>query len=416
MGGKRRRKNKSGKTLRIGFLVLVFCLLLASVYANASGPAVYINNQRVTFSTKTGQPFTDSQGRMQVPLRAVMEAYGCAVSWREGEKTAFLEKGETTVQVPVGKPFLLINGEKQATDASAIMQEGRTYLPIRPVLEAFGARVRWDGTQNAVIVTEDVNGELTVHFIDVGQADAILIDNREYEVLIDGGNNKDGKTVAAYLKDYVDGELDMVIATHPDADHIGGLDDVIKAYDVSRIIDSGAVKETKTYEEYWQAAQAEKNCEVLYDDDMTFDLGYGAILKIIETGDDFKDANDNSVVAQLNYGDVSVLLTGDMEKTAESGALSKFEKVTVLKSGHHGSRTSSSQELLNILKPQYVIISAGKENSYGHPHKAVLERYFNSGATVYGTFRSGTIVMRTDGTNVTFDTDDLVVLSDAGDS
>ncbi len=414
MGRKRKRKKKGGKAFPIGVILVVLCLYLVSVYGNSSGTAVYINQEKVAFSANTGEPFTDAQGRMQVPLRAVMEAYGCTVTWT-GEDTT-LEKGETTVQVPVGKTYLLVNGAKKSTDTAAMMQEGRTYLPIRPVLEAFGAKVRWDGEKNAVIITESPEGLVTVHFIDVGQADAIFIDNREFEVLIDGGNNKDGTTVAEYLKDYVDGTLDMIIATHPDADHIGGLDDVIEAYSVSKIIDSGAGKKTKTYEEYWQAAQDEADCEILYDEDITFDLGHGASLKLIETGDDFQDVNDSSVVAQLNYGEVSLLLTGDMGRTAELGSLSKFEKITVLKSGHHGSRTSSSQALLDILQPEYVVISAGKENTYGHPHRAVLERYFNGGATVYGTFRSGIIVMHTDGATVTFDTDDPVVLSDAGDS
>ncbi|HBF66233.1 hypothetical protein [Anaerotignum propionicum] len=104
-----------------------------------------------------------------------------------------------------------------------------------------------------------------------------------------------------------------------------------------------------------------------------------------------------------------------MEQEAEAASLSKFGKVNVLKAGHHGSKTSSSQRFLDILKPEYVVISAGKENSYGHPHKAVLERYLNSGATVYGTFRSGTIVMKTDGHSLSFQTNDPVTLGDAGD-
>ncbi|MEA5058196.1 MAG: MBL fold metallo-hydrolase [Anaerotignum propionicum] len=190
---------------------------------------------------------------------------------------------------------------------------------------------------------------------------------------------------------------------------------MIKAYDVSKIMDSGATRDTKTYEDYWQAAQNEPNCKVLFDNDIVLDLGHGANLKIIETGDHYKDVNDNSVVAQLNYGEVSVLFTGDMEQEAEAASLSKFGKVNVLKAGHHGSKTSSSQRFLDILKPEYVVISAGKENSYGHPHKAVLERYLNSGATVYGTFRSGTIVMKTDGHSLSFQTNDPVTLGDAGD-
>ena len=416
MYAKRKQKKKNAKkSLKFGLMFTICCIFIVTVFAYLSSTPIYINNERVSFSPQSGYPFTDTTGRMQVPLRATMDAYGCETIWNETEKTVSLKKGEITVNVPIGKTYIYINGNKKTTDTTALLKDGRTYFPIRPVLEAFGANVKWDEQKNAVMITEKTNGELNIHFIDVGQADAILIDNKDFEVLIDGGNNKDGKNVVSYLKKYVDGPLELVIATHPDADHIGGLDNVIKSYAVSKIIDSGAKKDTKTYKEYWKAAQNEPNCQVLFDDDMNLDLGHGAKLQVIETGDGYKDANDNSVVAQLNYGNVSILLTGDMEKEAERASLSKFGKVTVLKSGHHGSATSSSQNLLDILQPECVVISAGKENKYGHPHRAVLERYFNSSAAVYGTFRSGTIIMNTDGNTVSFNTNDPVVLSDAGD-
>lgn len=409
------KKKKKKKKLRLLLLSVACILLLACLYVYARTPAVYIGDMRVNFTPLSGLPFTDKQGRVQVPLRAAMEAYGCEIQWEEAQKTAILEKDGIIVQVPVGEQYILVDGVKKATDTATMLRSGHTYLPIRPVLEAFGSTVRWDAEKNAVFIIHSTTGELQVHFIDVGQADAILIDNQTFEVLIDAGNNKDGAAVAAYLADYVDGALDVVIATHPDADHIGGLDDVLQAFDVSKIIDSGAAKDTKTYKEYWQAAQNEANCEIVYDADMLLDIGGGGMLEIIETGDDYKDANDNSVVAKLTYGNVSVLLTGDMEKEAETTNLSRFGKVTVLKAGHHGSATSSSQALLDILQPEYVIISAGRDNSYNHPHQKVLQRYFNSNATVYGTFRSGTIIMSTDGTTVSFNTNDPVVLSDAGD-
>lgn len=413
-------KNKRGKKyvrkcINFSILLMSFYLFTGIVYAAPSTPSVYINNQNVPFSTVSGYPFTDNNGRMQVPLRATMEAFGCETAWSEAEKTVTLKKDNTTVQVPIGKAYLVINDKQKTTDTAALVKDGRTYLPIRSVLEAFGAKVNWDAKKNILDITQENDGELTVHFIDVGQGDAILIDNKDFEVLIDGGNNKDGKAIVTYIKEFIDGNLDLVIATHPDADHIGGLDDVIKAYDVSKIIDSGATKDTKTYQDYWQAAQNEPKCKVLYDDDMVIDLSYGATIKIIETGDNYKDVNDNSVVAQLNYREISVLFTGDMEQEAEAASLSKFGKVNVLKAGHHGSKTSSSQKFLDVLKPEYVIISAGKENSYGHPHKAVLERYFNNSATVYGTFRSGTIVMKTNGHSLSFQTNDPVTLEDAGD-
>ncbi len=403
------------------FLLAGLVSLLTAQPALAAAPAdIIIENKKVAFTAQSGQPFLDENERTQVPLRAAMEAFGCTVRWDESAKTAIVEKNGVTVQAPIGTSYLIVNGQKKANDTSAVIKDGRTYLPIRAVLEAFGATVTWDAGKNAVLVTSgstaSTDRELTVHFIDVGQADAILIDYGTYEVLIDGGNNKDGETIVSYLKNYVDGNLELMIATHPDADHIGGLDDVLAAYQVDRIIDSGASKDTKTYKDYWAAALAE-GAQISYDEDMTISLGSGnaPTLTIIETGDGYTDSNDNSVVSLLEYGDVSVLLTGDMEKKAEAASLHKFTPVTVLKAGHHGSSTSSSQAFLDRVQPEYVIISAGKDNSYRHPHKAVLERFFQSGATVYGTFRSGTIRMTTNGRALSFDTNDPFILSDAGD-
>lgn len=398
-------------------LTVFFCSILAMVsYATSSTPSIYINNEKVIYSSQSGIPFTDEKGNMQVPLRATIDAYGCKTTWSEKEQTVTLSKQETIVKVPIGKPYLSINGIQKNIATSAMIKDGRTYLPIRPVLESFGATVSWDEAKNAVMINKEANGfeQLDVHFIDVGQADAILIDNQDFEVLIDAGNNKDGQTVVSYLKPYLDGPLDLVIGTHPDADHIGGLDDVLNAYNVSKIIDSGDAKDTKTYEDYWTAVKSEPNCDIVFDENLTIDLGNNATLTIIETGDGYEDSNNNSVVAELNYGDISLLLTGDMENSAEQASLSKFHKVNVLKAGHHGSATSSSQNALNILQPDYVVISAGTNNSYGHPHEAVLQRYLDSGATVYGTFRSGTIIMSTDGNTVSFNTNHNITLSDAG--
>ena len=400
--------------------ICAFALILAlssTVSVYAAPYSILIDNTPVSFTQSSGQPFLDENERTQVPLRLTMESFGCSVSWNETAKTAIVEKDDIIIKVPIGENHILINGVKKETDASAMIKDGRTYLPIRAVLEAFGATVRWMPHTNTILVTSanPATGILTVHFIDVGQADAILIDNGTFEVLIDGGNNKDGQNVVAYLADYVDGALELVIASHPDADHIGGLDDVFSAYDIVTLIDSGDTKDTKTYQDYWNAVISEANCKILYDDDMIIDIGNGARLEIIETGDGYKNTNDNSVVALLTYGSTTVLFTGDMEKEAEAASLTRYGKVTVLKMGHHGSKTSSSQAFLDLTNPDYVIISAGAGNSYKHPHQETLQRALAVDATIYGTFKSGTIIMTTDGKNVRFNTTNKINLSDAGD-
>ena len=170
---------------------------------------------------------------------------------------------------------MLVNGKQVPIDTTAQVVNTRTYLPIRPVLEAFGALVTWNEADKTVVVSTD-SSLLRVHFLDVGQGDSILIDCGETEVLIDGGDNRAGQDVVGYLQAYVDGPLDYLIATHPDADHVGGLDAVLKAFKVGEVIDSGKSADTASYRDYWAAVQA-NGCTVSQDADRIIVLDNGRI-------------------------------------------------------------------------------------------------------------------------------------------
>ena len=253
---------------------------------------------------------------------------------------------------------------------------------------------------------------MTIHFIDVGQADAFFIDYGEYEILIDGGNRKDGKTVIDYIRPLVDGPIELVIATHMDSDHIGGLIDVVKEFDINKIIWNGEEKDNDTIKAFKNAAAKAKEFVVMKDEVITIcPLSSIQIIAPIE----YYNSNEHSIVSVLTYDEVKVLFTGDMETRSERDLLDRFTKVDVLKSSHHGSRTSSNMSFLNITQPDYVIISCALKNSYGHPHYAALQRYLDTGATVYGTFKDGTIVMTTDGKTYNIDATNIVTLADAGD-
>jgi len=241
-------------------------------------------------------------------------------------------------------------------------------------------------------------GELAVHFIDVGQGDSILIDLGETEVLIDGGDKSPG--VVSYLQDYIDGSLEVVVATHPHADHIGGLISVLNNFQVEQIWHNGDTSTSKTYTEFMTAIQSEgaeihvgRRGDMISAGELTF-----MILNPVTLAG---TTNNNSIVVSLSYGNVDFLLTGDAEQEAEAAMLVASDipvpDIEILKVGHHGSRTSSSQDLLVATSPEVAIYMAGTGNSYGHPHQETLDALAQIGAQIYGTDVNGTIVIITDG-------------------
>jgi beta-lactamase superfamily II metal-dependent hydrolase len=384
--------------------------LLPSFATNIS-----IDGQQIQFNDTSGAPFIDQANRTQVPFRQTMEAYGCAVSWDAINRVAIAEKDGITVRVPIGASYIIKDGRQIQNDTAALIKDNRTYLPIRAVLEAFGADVGWDNSSQTVAVYSSKGPKMTIHFIEVGQADSILIDFGNYEALIDAGNNGDGALVVNYIKPYIDGDLDLIIATHAHEDHIGGLDDVIEAYQVDEIIDSGDISDTATFNDYITAVSNEPDCKDMADEDMIIDMGSGAKLKIVEALEGDSNLNNDSVIALLDYNNFEALFPGDSESAAEAACLSKLYDVDVLKAGHHGSQTASTQALLNVIRPEIVIISAGIGNSYGHPHYEALQRFASIGASAYGTFRSGTIVLTTYGNSYSLNTSSKITLQDAGD-
>lgn len=403
----------AGKKLASLALAVVLALSLLAVPAGAAGNGVgvLLEGVPVAYDDNYGYPFLDSAGRTQVPFRRTMETFGCTVSWDNENRVAIAEKDGVRVEVPIGQAYLLRNGQRVDLDTVAQIRNTRTFLPIRPVVEAFGAAVTWDGGNRQVLITTGAD-LVRVHFLDVGQGDAALIDCGTVEVLIDGGDNGAGAAVAAYLAAYVDGPLDYLIATHPDADHIGGLDEVLAAYPVGEVIDSGRTSDTKTYADYWAAVQAE-GCTLSYDEDRILPLSDNTVLSLLETGDAWGDSNACSVVAQLTCGNVQVLFTGDMTAQVEAAALPLFGDIDVLKVAHHGSASSTSQAFLDVVRPECAVISYGQGNRYGHPTAQVLQRLLGQGISVYGTGKSGPIVLTTDGTTYSFNTSVTLSAHDA---
>jgi competence protein ComEC len=240
------------------------------------------------------------------------------------------------------------------------------------------------------------NGTLTVHFIDVGQGDAILIQSPDGKnMLIDGGEKNSG--VVAYLQSQGVVKLDVVAATHPHSDHIGGLPEVLKAFPVDTVVTNGQEHTTKTYEDFLDAiiaAQAEY-VEVMAGDE----IGLGMLsLQVLGPVTLTDSLNDGSLVLRLLYGEVAFLFTGDAEAKAESMILGAGRpvKANILKVGHHASNTSTTAAFLQAVQPDVAVYSSGVGNRYGHPHAQTIAR-LSAVAEVYGTDQHGTVVVTTDG-------------------
>lgn len=257
--------------------------------------------------------------------------------------------------------------------------------------------------------------ELAVHFMDVGQADAVYIGYGDFDMVIDGGNNEDGPFVVNYLEDKVTGPIEMVIGSHAHEDHIGGLDDVMEAYPIKMLIDSGEIKDTRTYEDY-MAAGKKSGAVIMEDATRHYDIDDQFAVDIIEAVDGESNTNNNSIIVKITYNQVSFLFTGDLEEEIESKLLTKDLKATVFKAGHHGSSTSNSDMFMRRVQPQMVVISAGAGNKYGHPHAEALSRMRKHTNQIFGTWKDGTIVVRTDGVDIQTDATQVVTMDDASAS
>lgn len=254
--------------------------------------------------------------------------------------------------------------------------------------------------------------DLEVRFLDVGQADSILIQiGDSANILIDGGNNADGEDVANYLRETNVSHLDAIVATHPHEDHIGGLDDIMESIptEVVYMPDVPAVDKpgTKTYESFLDVIE-EQGIPIVYPEngDYIFNEGETSLQVISPNKVDGGNLNNYSIVTKLVHGEISMMFTGDAEKEVNEGMMKQYDSdflhVDVLKAGHHGSRTSTTREWFSTVDPEYVVISCGKGNDYGHPHKEALECFKD--VTVYRTDMDGTVICRSNGSDLTWET------------
>lgn len=255
------------------------------------------------------------------------------------------------------------------------------------------------------------NDRVVIWVFDVGQGDAIFIDAPEAQILIDGGRNAVVLEKLAAVMPFWDRDIDLLINTHPHADHVTGLNHVLERYDVGEVWVSGQEYGTDTFSFFETLGQEYTDWISVTAGDY-IDLGSGAELEVLwpvqsVEGDLLNDTHDGNIVLEFTYGETSALLTGDFESEEELHILDDLSHIDVLKVGHHGSKTSTSRELLEAIRPDYAVIPVGASNDYGHPHKIVLDRLQTIGAFIFRTDLDGDIRILSDGGEPEVSTFDL---------
>ena len=275
-------------------------------------------------------------------------------------------------------------------------------------MQSFKRNFKWYSLGFLVIMTSaiwsavlaDANNHLKVSFLDVGQGDAIYIEAPNgHQMIIDGGPPGSLLPALSEVMSFSDRSIDVIVVTNPDQDHFAGFIDLLDSYEVGVVIESGTFNKSKIYGRLENLITEKKIPKIIARSGMKVDLGSGAHFDVLFPDRDVSawDPNDGSIISRLDYGETSIMLTGDSTKKTESYILNEEFKSDILKVGHHGPRTSTGEEFVGKVKPEYAIISDGRDNKYGHPHQETLDTLNNFGIKILRTDLAGTIIFESDG-------------------
>lgn len=246
---------------------------------------------------------------------------------------------------------------------------------------------------------------LIIHFVDVGQGDCILISKNNEHVLIDAGNNEDGPLLVEYFKELGIKKFKYIIGTHAHEDHIGGIDNIINNFDLGHYYMPDVITTTKTFEDVLDALLTKEKAFKTPNIGDKFKLS-DTEFEVLYLGNDKSDLNNTSIVLKLTYKNTSYLFMGDATSTVERILINEGKDLDsdVLKVGHHGSQYSSTAAFLKQVTPSYAVIQVGQDNEYDHPKQITLDKLEKINSLTYRTDKHGTIILTSDGDNISFET------------
>lgn len=244
---------------------------------------------------------------------------------------------------------------------------------------------------------------IKIHFIDTGNSDCTFIQSRDKNMLIDGGNNNDEQRIVNYLNDLGIRKIDYLVSTHPDSDHCGGLDAAVTNFEIGQSYVSNGSSDSKTYRDFIYSLSTKGLAPAVPLEDTAIELDGDTNVKFYNTQATGK-GNELSLVALLTSGDHQMLFMGDATEKVEKSIVDKIpSSIDILKVSHHGSKTGTSEELLDSISLKYAVIECGKNNKYGHPNKEVLDRLDDSDAKVFRTDKKGNIIFTTDKDKISYE-------------
>ena len=393
--------------------IFIFTLILTFFSCNLSAAAiqadvpVYIDGNYL----KTEISPIYSGNRLLVPLRAFSESVGAEVAWNNDTKNIAVKKGDTVISLTPGEPYAFVNSKKSVLDSPPEITNGVTMIPLRFIAEALSYNVYYNAEKPAAILSSGENPVMSVHFIDVGQGDSIfIILPNGKTMLVDGGNPENGEMLTDYIMSHSSGVIDYLVATHPHADHIGGLVQVIKDIGAEKYFMPKVSANTLIFEKLLTEIKNREGSITSARAGVIIEKNEAYTIEIIAPkSEQYKNLNDYSAVIMITYGSRRFLLTGDAEKVSEDEIIADKSadiKADLLKVGHHGSKTSTTAAFLNSVNPSVSVISVGKDNSYGLPSEPVTARLKLYGSEIYRTDISGTIKAYSDGDTLEIRTED----------